>query len=134
MHDLANNIKAIQAVVPAAKTADGASDAIDLAGYKSVVVLLEMGAITDGTWGMELSECDTAAGTFTAVDNKDLIGLEPTGLITGDGKGGSALYAVGYKGSKRYIVATVKEEVASTTGAVAGITVLLGHPNHAPVA
>lgn len=134
MKDIYNNVKVVQAVAPAALTQDTASSAIDRAGYGSVLFIMDVGVITDGKWGLEISECDTSDGTFTAVDNANLIGLEPTALESGTGKGGSAAHKVGYKGSKRYLKATIKEEVASTTGAVAGVVAILGNPAHAPVA
>lgn len=134
MHDLKNNIKVVQAVAPAALTKDTVSGAIDLAGYESAAVIMDVGVITDGKWGLEISECDTADGQFAAVDGADLIGQEPTGLEPGTGKGSGTAPAVGYKGFKRYLKVTVKEEAASTTGAVIGSVVILGHPAHAPVA
>ena len=134
MHDLKNNIKVVQAVAPAALTEDTASGAIDLAGYESAAVIMDVGVITDGKWGLEISESDVVDGIYTAVADKDLIGQEPTGLEPGTGKGSGTAPAVGYKGFRRYLKVTVKEEESATTGAVIGAVVILGHPAHAPVA
>lgn len=134
MKDLKNNLKVVQAVAPAALTQDTASSAIDRAGFGSVMFVMNVGTITDGKWGLEISECDTSDGTFTAVDDADLIGTEPTALESGTGKGSGTAHKVGYKGSKRYLKATIKNKATSTTGAVAGVVAILGNPAHAPVA
>lgn len=131
MHDLKNNISLVQALAPVVCTADKTATGIDLAGFKTAVVVLNMGVITDGTWALEVQESDAASSGFAAVAAADLIGTEPTGLTTGAGSGGSTVYTIGYKGSKRYI-RTVLSQSAAGTGALAGIVVIKGNPDHTP--
>lgn len=91
-YDLANNIKVVFAT----------ASAIDTAGFESVTVAASE-AVT-------LTECDTAAGNFTAVADADLIKTAVNNQI-------------GYRGHKQFIKVT-------PTGAA----VILGNPRHKAVA
>lgn len=91
-YDLANNIKVVFAT----------ASAIDTVGFESVTVAASE-AVT-------LTECDTAAGNFTAVADADLIKTAVNNQI-------------GYRGNKQFIKVT-------PTGAA----VILGNPRHKAVA
>lgn len=131
MKDLYNNLAIVQALAPVAVAADNTGSAIDLAGYDSALIILSVGTVTDGTYAIEIQESDTTtAGDFAAVDAADLIGTEKTGITTTNDE---TYYAVGYKGSKRYIRYVITETSAGSTGGVMSVVVIKGNPAHAPV-
>lgn len=133
-NEIYHNLKVIQAMAPKAVSADDTGSAIDLLGFDSILVELSVGAVTDGVYAFELQESDTTvSGDFTAVADGDLIGTEKTGIATGAGNGGNAVYKLGYIGNKRYIRYKITETSAGTTGMLAAVTVVLGNPAHAPV-
>lgn len=91
-YDLANNIKVVFA----------ASDAIDTAGFESVTIA--------ASEAISLTECDTAAGEFTAAADADLIKTAVANQI-------------GYRGHKQFVKVTP-----------AGAAVILGNARHKAVA
>lgn len=133
-NDIYHDLKIVQAMAPKAVDADDTGDAIDLLGFDSVLVELNVGAVTDGVYAFELQESDTTtAGDFAAVADGDLIGTEKTGIATGAGNGGDAVYKLGYIGNKRYVRYKITETSAGSSGMLAAVTVVLGNPAHAPV-
>ena len=117
-----------------AVSADNTGSAIDLKSFNGAMVLLEVGAVTDGVYAFELQESDTTtSGDFAAVADKDLIGTEKTGIATGAGNGGASVYKLGYKGSKRYIRYKITETTPGTTGGVMSVVVIKGRPWSRPV-
>lgn len=129
--DIYNNVSVVQALAPIAVAADNTGSAIDLAGYRTAMVVWGVGVVTDGTYAIEVQESDTTtAGDFTAVAAADLIGTEKTGVTTTND---NAVYTVGYKGHKRYIRYVITETSAGSTGGVMEVIVLKGLPAHAPV-
>lgn len=100
-YDLVNNVKVVFATAD-----DGA--VVDTLGFESLTVAAASGTIS-------LTECDTAAGTFTAVADEDLIKPEKTAAS-------GAAVKVGYRGHKQFV------KIAK--GAVA----ILGNARHKAVA
>lgn len=132
MRDLVHNLAVVQAMAPQAVAADKTGDAIDLKGFNGAMVVLSVGTVTDGVYAFELQESSDGTN-FTAVDDKDLIGTERTGIATGAGNGGSAIHVLGYKGNKRYIRYKISETSAGSTGMVAEVLVIKGRPWSRPV-
>lgn len=126
--DLYNNIGATISLAPAAKTASANGTGVDLQGFDSAVVLIEVGAWTDGSHAFEVQESDDNS-TFTAVADADLQGAEP---VVDGATDDDQIYKIGYTGSKRYIRA-VTTVSGTTTGAVYGVTVAKGHARSKPV-
>lgn len=125
MRDLYHNLKAEHSLYPV--TLAGAANGdigIDLQGYEGALVVCHTGLITvDVTF--ELKECDTLAGTYTAVADADLLGSEPTfANATED----NTVKTFGYIGSKRFI----RVDAMAGTG-IAGAMIVKGIPRHAPV-
>lgn len=129
--DLKNDVLPAASLHPAATT-DGTRTgaAVDLAGYNSATVQVNVGAWTDGTHTPSLTECDTVGGSYTAVAAGDLIGSFTA--ISGTGQQ-NAIQSVGYKGTKQFLKAKLVT-TGSTTGAVVGMSVLKGHPTNLPAA
>lgn len=128
--DVYNNISVVQALAPIAIAADSIGSSIDLAGYDSAMIVWGVGVVTDGIYAIEIQECDTSGGSFTAVAAADLIGTEKTGVTTTND---NAVYVVGYKGSKRYIRYVITETGAGSTGGIMEVLVLKGCAAHPPV-
>ena len=126
--DLHNNIKASQSLGPAARTASANGTGVDLQGFHSAVVIIDVGARTDGSHTFQVEESvDNSA--FTAVVAADLQGTEP---VVDDATDDDQIYKLGYLGSKQYLRVAVTVSGA-TTGAVYGASIVAGHPAVAPV-
>lgn len=135
MQDLKNNLKVVQSLAPAVRTADASGTGVDLYGYNAAVVLFEFGASGDTLSGTVkvagLVEESDDNSTFTAVADADLIGTEP---LVDDPAEDALTYKVGYKGSKRYIRGSFDFTGTHTNGIPCATTVVLGAPANAPVA
>ena len=121
-----SKVSPVKSIAPAAITATATGTAVDLQGYESAEIIVEAGAITDGTHVISLTECDTSDGTYTAVAAADLIGTPPT--LT-SAAGGSTAHKFAYRGSKQFlkVVSTVS---GATTGGVYGACVVRSDPRH----
>jgi hypothetical protein len=124
MRDLYHNLLPAYSIYPAAlgagaKTGDAY---VDLAGFDGALIICFSGALTVDM-PFQLMHSDDHV-TFTAVDDADLLGLEPTLLQATDNE----VKTFGYKGKKRYL------RVDTTTGTgIAGAMIVKGFPRHAPV-
>lgn len=144
MRDLYSNLKATQVLAPAAYNADQSSDPVDLQGFGSCLLLVNV-----GTAGVTLSETnkieleveeadDKVSGPWTDVNPADLV-KSATGTNGGcfaviDNAGDdSAVYATAYRGHKRYCRVVVNFIGTHGTGTPIGVTALLGHAQVAPV-
>ncbi len=114
MQDLYNEISVAQSLAPAARTASANGTGVDLAGFDAAVVVVETGAITDGTHTIQVEE-STDNSTFTAVADADLQGTEPAIGAADDNK----VYEIGYMGTKRYVRVAVTVAGATTGGVYA---------------
>lgn len=125
MRDIKSNLGIATSLAPATRNATANGTGVDLQGFNAAMVVLQVGAITDGTHTPKLQESDDNAA-FTDVAAADLIG-EFAQLAANTNQ------RVGYRGAKRYVrvVATV---VPGATGGAYGALVVKGEPNHAPVA
>jgi peptidoglycan hydrolase-like protein with peptidoglycan-binding domain len=107
--------------------------AVDLAGYKSAEFAISYGNKTDGAVAVELQECDTVGGAYTAVADADLLGTEAAVSVADGVAGANTVKKLGYRGSKLFLklVATITSNAGSCPLSAVAV---LGHPNHAPVA
>jgi len=126
--DMYHNISPAISLAPAARTANEAGAAVDLAGFYGALVVIETGTITDGTHTFVVEE--SADGTnWAPVDDKELLGTEP--VVEADDS--NKAFRIGYLGDKRYIRVAVSVSGASNGGVYSAV-VLRGFPRHAPVA
>ena len=133
MRELYNELYASQ-IHAAALTgnADIKSSGVDNAGYNSLLFLIDVGVITDGTYTTHIQECATDDdASYTDVADGDMDGpavLEPAFTSAACSK----IHAVAYKGSLRY--ARVKLAVSGSpgTGGTFGIIAVQGHARHNP--
>ncbi len=144
MKDLYNNISAVSVLHSVVVSATANHADIDLAGYNSAVLLIDLG--TDAGTGLgeshnlafKLEHADDdgtgAAGSYAAVATADIQGYTPTAgvFLTVDSTDeDNTLYKVGYVGGKRFLKLTYTE--AGTVSVPMTIIILKGHPIDAPV-
>lgn len=124
MHrDMQNEISAAVTIAPAAnRTATTTGSAVDLAGFRSAVALVQFGTVTDGTWTATIEDSDDGSTGWTTVT--DLSGAFVARTSAND----ETVEEVAYLGTKRYIRVVVTETVASTTGALFNALVVRGAP------
>jgi hypothetical protein len=141
MRDLVNNISAVHTIGPAVLSADATGTAIDLRGFNSAVVLVEVGigGITfTSTNKVEfiLQDSDDGSTGWTAVDAKYVVGV--SGVASGIIRSLVAAHAApsvveaGYIGPKRYIRVFADFSGTHGTGTPIAVTVVRGHPTTAP--
>lgn len=135
--DLVNDVHPLKAIAPAAAVTDNTaivSSIVDCAGYDSLTLLLVTGtnADADATCTVLIEDGDAAnLSDAAAVDDAYLIGTEALASYTFADDGETR--KIGYKGSKRYVRATVTP--ASNTGNVFVAAIwLLGHGRTNPQA
>lgn len=101
--------------------------AIDTADYNGGVnIVLFLGTRTDGTYTPLITECDTLAGSYTAVADEYLVKQDPSSAVAPELQAvlatSNSTSKIGYVGYLRYIkVALVSTTV--TSGSVAGAIV-----------
>jgi hypothetical protein len=135
MRDLHNKVKVAPAIHPVTSVGNETitGPVVDLAGYKSAEFAIAYGNKTDGAVAIELQECETSGGAYTAVADADLLGTEAAAGVADGVAGANTTKKLGYRGSKQFLklVATVSSNAGSCPLAAVAV---LGHPNHAPVA
>ncbi len=104
MRDIKNKFDYTQSLVPASRSAVVNGSGVDLRGYGSACVVLDIGAVggTTPSFTFEVQESDDNSA-FTAVDAGNLQGA--IAAIT-DAEANSVV-RVGYLGTKRYIRAAI---------------------------
>jgi hypothetical protein len=140
--DLGHNVKAIQALTPAALTSFGAGIAIDTAGFESLMFAIAVGAFStfSGTdkLTVKVQESDTTTdGDFTDIGANDYLSTHK-GATSGwdkimDGADDDdAVFTIGVRlNTKRYKRLHFTE--GGTVNVPIGAVALLGHPRHAPI-
>jgi hypothetical protein len=95
---------------------------------RSAMLVVHTGTITDGSHAIVLQESDDNS-SWATVAAADLQGTAPTIASTDD----DAIFELGYKGSKRYLRASVTTSGA-TTGGTFGATIVRAFPRRTPIA
>lgn len=134
MRDIASGLDFLQAFPPKAAVTDGTaqvSNILDRQGYDAVVLALTTGTLTDvdAEWSVLLEESDDGA-SFTAVADKDLVGTEALAGFTFAND--NACRKLGYVGSKRYLRATVDDDVANSGNLFLAGMWVLGYRHESP--
>ena len=138
MKDLKNNIGVVQSLAPAARDADANGTGVDLQGFESATVLIDMGAegITLSTTNkieIELEHSDDDS-TYTDVAAGDVIGASSGTIATFDANSEiPAVSSVGYIGGKRYIRAVANFSGTHGTGTPVAVSVVKSHARSNPV-
>jgi hypothetical protein len=148
MRDLISNIKSVFHLGGAFTTTQTPGTGVDLKGFDSCLIQAAIGPLANvaaspsPSWTFTLQESDSATTGFTAVASGDVIlaNGHNDGTITSGVFGTvnsstkqSAVFTVGYIGSKRYI--RVVATAAQTPGTTAiTVVVALGHAHQQPTA
>ncbi|MEV3848097.1 hypothetical protein ACFW61_03305 [Streptomyces microflavus] len=129
--DLKNQFSVAQSLAPAAAAAAADGAAVDLANYRSAMVVIDAGTATGTTpsFTFEVQESDTTTpGDFTPVADADLDGTEPVITTAND----AAVYEIGYRGRKRYLRVTIEAATGTTPVLPCSALVLRGGPRVSP--
>lgn len=138
MQDLNNNIKLVQSLAPAVRTADANGDGVDLKGFEAAAIVVDSGAegVTLSSsvkieFELEHSDDNT---TFTDVAQADVIGatLGSNGLFLtlDDNAESPQISEIGYVGGKRYVRVVANFSGTHGTGTPLSAFVILGKPRH----
>jgi hypothetical protein len=117
----------ITAIAPAVYTATEVGAIIDTQGYESLLLLIQSGVITTGTFTPKIEDGDDAALADAAdVNASFLVGTiaDATFAVTDD----DTVKKIGYVGKKRYVRLTLTG--ASTPNGLIGGAALLGNAIH----
>lgn len=126
----------VKAMATATVTTGGGAvttSAIDLGAsgnnFRDALVLVYSGTLADGTYAVTLQECDTSAGSYTAVDAFRVQGGLPSFAATDD----TVVKAVGVRPTMRYLQAVITPTSATTGGPFTVLAVLGNGSNNPPV-
>ena len=142
MKDLKNNIGVVQSLAPAERNSDANGTGVDLQGFESATVVIDMGAegITLSSTNkieIELEHSDDNATYTDVTSSADVIGATPdsNGVIAtfDDPAEAPAISSVGYIGGKRYIRAVANFSGTHGTATPLGVSVIKGHARKNPV-
>jgi hypothetical protein len=128
VRDISHNLGVRNALSPAVQAATIKGSAIDTAGFNSVAIVVNSGAIVSaGDFTATLQHSDTTTdGDFTNVTAADQTGAFPASLAA------DASVKAGYVGTKRYVRVVLTKN--SGTSIAAGAVAVLGHAADRPVA
>tara|TARA_R110000796_G_scaffold27008_4_gene74637 strand:+ start:3239 stop:3682 length:444 start_codon:yes stop_codon:yes gene_type:complete len=137
-----SDIKYQQLLDPVTVTADANSASVDLDGYESLCLLVNVGESGDTLSGSVYIELEVEESvddsTWTDVADADL-----TNYLAGTNDGTFALvdaaaeddarFIVGYKGTKQYVRVVINVTGTHTNGTPIAVTGVLGTPRVSPV-
>lgn len=133
MRDLMNQIHIKRAISPVSVADNTAQtgEVVDLQGYDSCTFVIATGSIADAdaTFAVEVQECDTSGGTYTAVADANLVGTEALAGFQFDDD--NECRKIGYIGSKRYVKLVITPS-GNASAALLSAVAVLGHPNRSP--
>ena len=140
MKDLHNNIEVVALLSPVAVTATGSITDIDLAGWNSAELIIDIGA-DSGTglsatdyWTFTLKDSPDGT-TYTAVETADMLGVTVTSgvILTVDATDeDNTVYHFGYVGGKRYLELTYTETTTGSNNTLMAVTLVKGHAQDSP--
>lgn len=129
--DIFEKLKVIKGLSPITVSATGQVTGIDVSGYESIMVVAAIGVDTalDGSnyWTLDLKECATTGGSYTAVADKDAkaaIGTITAGVwgLVNSTSEDDTVMSVSYFGNKDFLQVNYTE--TGTLSGPLGIIVL----------
>ncbi len=140
-NDLHNNVKILQAIIPAAIGANAtkAGPVIDRKGYGAIEFDIAYGSVTTtGTVVTAVLKEGDVSGTLTSVADADLHGTETLASLLAAtprtaGSTKEVSKRLGYGGEKRYLQLSLVQTGVTSVGCVAA-NAILSCPSLAPVA
>ena len=130
MKDLSNNISPAVSLAAATRTAAANGTGVDLQGYESATVLVDVGAEGDTLsssvyFEVSLEESDDDS-TYTDVAQAGII----DGTATGNPDSAGGIFRVGYVGNSRYIRVVLAKTGTHSNGTPLGAMVVRGSARH----
>lgn len=143
MKDLSNSISPAVSLAAAVRSAAANGTGVDLQGYESATVLVDVGAEGDTLsssvhFELSLEESDDNS-TFTDVAQAGIVDgtissggifLKLDGTTGGDPDTAGGIFRVGYVGGKRYIRVVIAKTGTHSNGTPIGAMVIRGHARH----
>ena len=140
MKDLSNNINPAVSIINAVKTAAGNGTGVDLQGYESATVLVDVGAEGDtlsSSVYFEISlEHSDDDSTYTDCVQAEIIDgtisaggiwLKLDGTANGNPDSAGGIFRVGYIGGKRYVRVVLAKTGTHSNGTPIGAMIVRGH-------
>lgn len=139
MQDLANNIKLVQSLAPAVRTADANGDGVDRQFYEGVTIVVDTGAegITLSStnkieFELEHSDDDSTYSDMSSSDVNGTLGTNGLFLTLDADAETPQISEIEYVGNKRYVRVVANFSGTHGTGTPIGASVILHKPRHAP--
>ena len=139
MNDLANNIKLMQSIAPAALDADANGTGVDTQGYENVAICVDTGVegITlSGTnkieFELEHSDDNSSWSDAASADVNGTLGSGGLMLTLDANAETPQISEVEYLGTKRYVRVVANFSGTHGTATPVSAFVILGKPRHAP--
>ena len=143
MKDLSNNINPAVSIINAVKTAAANGTGVDLQGYESATVLVDVGAEGDTLsssvyFELSLEESDDDS-TYTDVAQASIVDgtissggifLKLDGTAGGNPDTAGGIFRVGYVGNSRYIRVVIAKTGTHSNGSPIGAMIVRGHARH----
>ena len=143
MKDLSNNINPAVSLAAAVRSAAANGTGVDLQGYESATVLVDVGAEGDTLsssvyFELSLEESDDNS-TFTDVAQADIVDgtiasggifLKLDGTTGGDPDSAGGIFRVGYVGNKRYLRVVIAKTGTHSNGTPLGAMIVRGSARH----
>ena len=143
MKDLSNNIVPVVSLAAATRTAAANGTGVDLQGYESATVLVDVGAEGDTLsssvyFEVSLEESDDDS-TYTDVAQASIVDgtiaaggifLKLDGTTGGNPDSAGGIFRVGYVGNSRYIRVVLAKTGTHSNGTPLGAMVVKGHARH----
>ena len=143
MKDLSNNINPAVSIINAVKTAAANGTGVDLQGYESATVLVDVGAEGDTLsssvyFEISLEESDDDS-TYTDVAQASIVDgtissggifLKLDGTAGGNPDSAGGIFRVGYVGNSRYIRVVIAKTGTHSNVTPIGAMIVRGHARH----
>lgn len=124
--DLSNQVSIVQPLSPRTNAAAGSGSTVDLAGYNAATVVVASGVTAGGILSASVLEsADGVAWSVPAASD-----LTASGQITHTSQ--SAVTAVGYLGTKRYLTVITSATAAASNSQSYVASVIKSSPRHRP--
>ena len=139
MQDLANNIKLMQSIAPAALDADANGTGVDTQGYENVAIVVDTGVegITLSStnkieFELEHSDDNSSWSDAESADVNGTLGSGGLFLTLDDNAESPQISEIEYLGTKRYVRVVANFSGTHGTATPMSAFVILGKPRHAP--
>lgn len=147
MKDQCNDLKVVNALTAAVRTADANGASVDRAGFESVTFAVNLGAEGDTLTGalyiqLEVEESDDNAAWTDCAAADIIVPKSQSVVLTGvnslvftadDGAEAPAVFHFGYKGEKRYARVVYNVTGTHVVGTPCAAIAILGNPAVRPV-